>query len=89
MNKIVSISITEFLDAPYISCPLALQGRFLHPIILSSEQGAEREVGLLASHCSCALATVVEEGGWGTERRGGRGGVQRPGAQPGCWPGAL
>lgn len=42
MNKIVSISITEFLDAPYISCPLALQGRFLHPIILSSEQGRER-----------------------------------------------
>lgn len=47
--KISLILITEFLGAPHILCPHALQGGFSSlPIVLSLEQG-EKEVGLPAS----------------------------------------
>lgn len=67
-------------------CPHALQGGFSPlPIILSGREGG----GAPRQHCSCALARVEEEGGNGTGRTAGRGGVQRLGAQAGLWRGAL
>lgn len=56
-----------------------------HPVLRT---GGERG-GASSQHCSCTIAREEKEGGGGTERTGGRGGVQRLGTQPSLWPGAL
>lgn len=81
--------LLSFLVPLNMLCPHALQGGFSPlPIILSSEQGREGG-GAPSQHCSCAPARVEKEGGDGTGRTAGRGGVPRRGAQAGLWPGAF